>query len=61
MGAIVGLNKAIMNYLIIYIIFNIIAFFIITLFVQLYVRLGILLTCRKQFHDLIISLRRRWE
>ena len=29
----------------------------ITLFVQLYMRRGILLTCGKHFHDLIISLR----
>ena len=39
------------------IIFNIISFFVITLFVWLYVRVGILLTCRKHSHDRIISLR----
>jgi hypothetical protein len=34
------------------------SFFIITQFAKLYVRVGILLTCGKQLHDGIISLRR---
>jgi hypothetical protein len=34
-----------------------IAFFIITLFARLYVTVGIILTCRKQLRDHIISLR----
>jgi hypothetical protein len=38
--------------------FKIIAFFMITQFAKLYVRVGILLTCGKQLHDGIISLRR---
>ena len=38
--------------------FKIIAFFIITQFAKLYVRVDILLTCGKQLHDGIISLRR---
>jgi hypothetical protein len=38
--------------------FKIIAFFIKTQFPGLYVRVGILLTCWKQLHDGIISLRR---
>jgi len=37
--------------------FKIIVFFIIMMFAQLYVRVGILLSCGKHWHDCIISLR----
>ena len=56
MGTIIGLNKVIIIYLIIYVYVHI-AFFIIALLVQLYVRFGILLARGKHLHDLIISLR----
>ena len=39
------------------IMFKIIAFSIIKLFAQLYVTVGILVTCAKNLHDSIISLR----
>ena len=42
---------------ILFIMFKIIAFFIITLSVRLYTRVGILLTCGKQLHDHIITVR----
>ena len=37
----------------------IMVFFIIKLFIRLYVRVSILLTCRKRLHDHIISLKRK--
>ena len=39
------------------IMFKIIVFFIIKLFIWLYVRIGIVLLCRKHMHNHIISLR----
>ena len=46
------------KYIYIFIKIKIIAFFIISLFNQLYVSVGILLTCRKYLHDRIILQRR---
>ena len=44
---------------VLWIMFKIISFFIIALFAQLYVRVGIILTCGKHLHDRITAVR--WE
>jgi hypothetical protein len=43
------------------IMFKFISFFIITMFAWLYVMVEFLITCRKDFHESIISLRRKVE
>jgi len=57
-----NINKCVTTFkYILGIIFKIIVFFIITLVTYLYVRVGIVITCRKHLHDCIISLRGRFR